>query len=88
MLIIGELINASRRSIAGFIEKKDSVILADDIAFNSGLMTRPAVLREYFFPSLSRQTAAAAEHNLLAFCYSDGNYRNEPGWQIHYCGEV
>jgi len=65
------------KTLIAFLAKSgvDGVILADDIAFGSGLMTRPAVLREYFFPSLARQTAAAAEHNLLAFYHSDGNYR-------------
>ncbi len=52
----------------------DGIILADDIAFSKGLMLQPSVLREYFFPSLSRQVALAERSGLPVFYHSDGRY--------------
>jgi uroporphyrinogen decarboxylase len=54
----------------------DGIILGDDIAYAQGLMMRPSVFREYFFPSLSRQVAAAKKKDLPVFYHSDGNYRD------------
>ncbi|KLU59664.1 uroporphyrinogen decarboxylase (URO-D) [Peptococcaceae bacterium CEB3] len=54
----------------------NGIILADDIAFANGLMLRPPVLREHFFPSLSRQAALAAKRGLPVFYHSDGRYRD------------
>ncbi|CAA7600781.1 Uroporphyrinogen decarboxylase [Acididesulfobacillus acetoxydans] len=52
----------------------DGIILADDIAFPNGLMLRPQVLKEHFFPSLARQAALAAKAGLSVFYHSDGRY--------------
>lgn len=52
----------------------NGIILADDIAFTKGLMIRPSTLREYFFPSLARQVAVAADYGLPGFYHSDGHY--------------
>lgn len=52
----------------------DGIILADDIAFNRGLFISPQNLREYFFPSLSRQVQEIESLGLPVFFHSDGNY--------------
>lgn len=57
----------------------DAIIIGDDIAYNKGLMLSPAVLREHFFPSLSKQVAVAAHKGLPVFYHSDGNYRDVVG---------
>lgn len=53
----------------------DGVILADDIAYSRGVMVGPETLREFFFPSLRRQSEEAALRGLPAFFHSDGNLR-------------
>jgi uroporphyrinogen decarboxylase len=54
----------------------DGIILGDDIAYAKGLMMKPSVLREYFFPSLARQVTVATKNGLPVFYHSDGNYRD------------
>lgn len=54
----------------------NGIILGDDIAFTQGLMLKPSVLREYFFPSLARQVAVAGRYGLPVFYHSDGNYHD------------
>ncbi|MGB9791281.1 MAG: uroporphyrinogen decarboxylase family protein [Thermacetogeniaceae bacterium] len=52
----------------------DGIIIADDIAYNRGLLVSPRVLREYFLPSLERQVEAIAKRGIPVFFHSDGNY--------------
>ncbi|QDR82282.1 uroporphyrinogen decarboxylase family protein [Sporomusa termitida] len=51
----------------------NGIILADDIAFNQGVIARPSLLRQSLFPSLARQTAHAQQLGLPVFFHSDGN---------------
>ncbi|MDA8442947.1 MAG: hypothetical protein M0Z55_11310 [Peptococcaceae bacterium] len=52
------------------------IIIADDIAYNQGLMLSPRFLRKFFFPSLSRQVRQISQAKLPAFFHSDGDYRS------------
>jgi uroporphyrinogen decarboxylase len=51
----------------------DGVVIADDIAYQHGLLLPPDHLKEHFFPSLARQTEACHAAGLAAFFHSDGN---------------
>ncbi|CEO90580.1 uroporphyrinogen decarboxylase family protein [Syntrophaceticus schinkii] len=51
----------------------DGIIIADDIAYQCGLIINPHTLREFFFPSLARQVKAASG-KAPVFFHSDGNY--------------
>jgi uroporphyrinogen decarboxylase len=51
----------------------DGIIIADDLAYNRGLMINPKTLRELYFPSLARQLEAAGE-TVPLFFHSDGDY--------------
>lgn len=51
----------------------NGILLADDIAFNQGVIARPAILRQIFFPSLARQIEYAKRLGLPVFFHSDGN---------------
>lgn len=51
----------------------DGIIIADDIAYQRGLMISPLVLREFYFPALAGQVSAASGEVPLFF-HSDGNY--------------
>ena len=51
----------------------NGILLADDIAFNQGVIARPATLRETIFPSLAAQVAYAQQLGLPVFFHSDGN---------------
>lgn len=51
----------------------NGIILADDIAFNQGVIARPSLLRQALFPSLARQAAYARQLGLPVFFHSDGN---------------
>lgn len=51
------------------------VLIADDIAYQRGLMMSPTVLRERFFPSLARQVNRARWAKLPTFFHSDGDIR-------------
>lgn len=51
----------------------NGIILADDIAFNQGVIVRPAILREILFPSLACQVRRAKQLGLPVFFHSDGN---------------
>lgn len=80
---------SSFRSCGAFIEKVeqlncglitdlvdrgvDGIIIADDLAYQRGLMVNPETLREIYFPSLARQLEAAGEEVPLFF-HSDGDY--------------
>ncbi|MGL5514902.1 MAG: uroporphyrinogen decarboxylase family protein [Sporomusa sp.] len=51
----------------------NGIILADDIAYNQGVIARPALLRETVIASLARQTDYAQRLGLPVFFHSDGN---------------
>jgi uroporphyrinogen decarboxylase len=51
----------------------DGVVIADDIAYQSGLLLPPDRIKELFFPSLARQTEACHAAGLGVFFHSDGN---------------
>jgi uroporphyrinogen decarboxylase len=51
----------------------NGIILADDIAFNQGVIARPALLRETLFPSLACQVRYAQQLGMPVFFHSDGN---------------
>ena len=52
----------------------DGIILADDIAHQSGLFAHPDMLTRTFIPSLARQVEKIRNCNLPVFYHSDGNY--------------
>lgn len=49
------------------------ILIADDIAFNQGVIARPAIMRQLLFPSLARQVEHAKRLQLPVFFHSDGN---------------
>lgn len=51
----------------------NGIIIADDIAYQKGLLSGPPVMRKHFFPSLARQVSAASREGLPVFFHSDGN---------------
>jgi uroporphyrinogen decarboxylase len=51
----------------------DGVVIADDIAYQSGLLLPPDRIRELFLPSLARQTETCHAAGLSVFFHSDGN---------------
>ncbi|KJS72552.1 MAG: hypothetical protein JL56_12850 [Desulfotomaculum sp. BICA1-6] len=54
----------------------NGIIIADDLAYQRGLFTPPAVIRKYVLPSLAAQVQAAqtAASGMPVFFHSDGNY--------------
>jgi len=54
----------------------NGIIIADDLAYQRGLFTSPAVIRKYVLPSLAAQVQAAqtAAAGMPVFFHSDGNY--------------
>lgn len=62
---------AERLTYAGI----DGFILADDIAYQTGLFASPQILSNYFIPSLTRQVNKIRCGGLPVFFHSDGNYR-------------
>lgn len=54
----------------------NGIIIADDLAYQRGLYTSPAVIRKYVIPSLAVQVQAAksAAAGMPVFFHSDGNY--------------
>ena len=51
----------------------NGILLADDIAYNQGVIARPALLRRLIFPSLTAQVESAHRLGLPVFFHSDGN---------------
>lgn len=51
----------------------NGILLADDIAYNQGVIVRPDILRKTVFPSLIRQLEYAKQLGLPVFFHSDGN---------------
>lgn len=51
----------------------NGILLADDIAYNQGVIARPALLRELIFPALAAQADYAHQLGLPVFFHSDGN---------------
>ena len=52
----------------------DGIIVADDIAFQDGLIIRPNKFRELFLPTLERQVKVIEDRQMTPFFHSDGNY--------------
>lgn len=52
----------------------DGILLADDIAYNKGLMIPPDDFRGLFLPSIMRQAEEIRKTGLPVFFHSDGNY--------------
>ncbi len=55
------------------------VVLADDIAYNNGLIISPQMLRRDFFPAIARQVQRFHAFGLRAFFHSDGNLNQALG---------
>jgi uroporphyrinogen decarboxylase len=51
----------------------DGVVIADDIAYQNGLLLPPDRIKELFFPSLASQAEACHAAGLAVFFHSDGN---------------
>jgi uroporphyrinogen decarboxylase len=51
----------------------NGILLADDIAYNQGVIARPALLRKTIFSSFAEQVAYAHKLGLPVFFHSDGN---------------
>jgi uroporphyrinogen decarboxylase len=78
-LAIREFIAKIERLNISFFRKLSAsgvngIILADDIAYEKGLLINPSLFREYFLPSLARQAEMIRRLGLAAFYHSDGNY--------------
>ncbi|NTW70970.1 MAG: hypothetical protein HGA49_01870 [Eubacteriaceae bacterium] len=52
----------------------NGIIIADDVAYQDGLIIRHQLFRELFLPSLERQVRAVSQKNMIPFFHSDGNY--------------
>ena len=52
----------------------DGAIIADDIAYQGGLIIRPSLFKDLFLSSLEHQVEHAHKNNLVPFFHSDGNY--------------
>jgi len=52
----------------------DGIIIADDIAYQNGLLIRPSSFCELFLPSLEKQIRVIEERQMVPFFHSDGNY--------------
>jgi uroporphyrinogen decarboxylase len=52
------------------------VLLADDIAYQQGLMVNPELLRQHILPSLTRLVRSFKAMNLPVFFHSDGNLKD------------
>ncbi len=51
----------------------DGIVIADDIAYQRGLLLPPVHIKELFLPSAARQAEACHEAGLAAFFHCDGN---------------
>lgn len=64
----------NKELIKGLVDQGvDGIIIADDIAYQHGLLINPKTLRESIFPALARQVETAAG-KVPVFFHSDGNY--------------
>jgi uroporphyrinogen decarboxylase len=52
----------------------NGIIVAEDIAYQKGLLINPQTIRKLFMPSLARQAEAVLRAGLQLFYHSDGNY--------------
>ena len=55
-------------------EGADGIIIADDLAFNEGLMIRPEKLRNLFMWSIESQVNEILDSKMVPFFHSDGYY--------------
>jgi uroporphyrinogen decarboxylase len=51
----------------------DGLIIADDLAYQRGLLIKPQVMRRHIFPSLAAQVAEMRRGGIPVFIHSDGN---------------
>lgn len=66
-LVMAEFEDALARDCVG------AIWYLDDVAFKSGLMVRPSVLREYQFPIMREMAARCRERRLPFLYHTDGN---------------
>ncbi len=52
----------------------DGLIIADDIAYQRGLLSSPETIKKYFLPSLASQVEKISGKGLPVFFHSDGNF--------------
>lgn len=52
----------------------NGIILADDVAFQGGLIVRPEMFKDHFLASMERQVERMHKLGLVPFFHSDGNY--------------
>ncbi len=52
----------------------NGIIVADDIAFQDGLIVRPSIFQEHFLPTLERQVKEIENRQMTPFFHSDGYY--------------
>jgi len=53
----------------------DAILIADDLAFNTGTFVDPAYLRSDYFPILKNMVMEIKKHNTPVFFHSDGDLR-------------
>ena len=51
----------------------DGIILADDLAYQKGLLLSPQAIKRFFFPSLALQVEEISRRKIPVFFHSDGN---------------
>ncbi len=54
----------------------DAILIADDLAFNTGTFVDPEYLRSDYFPALKNMVAEIKKRGLPVFFHSDGDLRN------------
>lgn len=75
---VGDLLQQVETLNQGLVKRAadlgaDGVVIADDIAYQHGLLLPPDRIKKLFLPSLSRQTEACRAAGLAVFFHSDGN---------------
>ena len=77
--LIHELLDANFREAAAWADHLpddhglDAIFLADDIAFKSGTLLRPAWFEQHYFAGLARACAAYHRKGIRVLFHSDGN---------------
>ncbi|HBI27752.1 MAG TPA: hypothetical protein DDY25_08505 [Peptococcaceae bacterium] len=72
--LIEKVERMNRELIKRLVEQGvDGILIADDIAYQRGLMINPQTLRKEFFPALAGQVEAVGG-SIPVFFHSDGNY--------------
>ncbi len=68
-----------RASVAGAM----GIVIADDFAYQQGLLVSPGLMRSLFFPSLARQVEAAHLSGVPVFLHCDGNINSVLNDLVH-----